>query len=117
MDSKCSLVSYCFRLRCRCHCLHDRKTGPFAKRWFVGLFSIGMYWLATWLTFRGTSLISRITSQGFLLGTVLPGVVIIVMAVIWIIGGNPIAFEHIPTDVSQVANVVAGMYIRDFSHI
>ena len=45
--------------------------------WFVGLFSIAMYWLATWLTFKGTSIISRITSQGFLLGTVLPGVVII----------------------------------------
>ena len=85
---------------------------------FVGLFSIGMYWLATWLTFRGTSLISRITSQGFLLGTVLPGVVIIVMAVIWIIGGNPIAFEHIPTDVSQVANVVAGhVHPRFFPHM
>ena len=37
---------------------------------------------------------NRITSQGFLLGTVLPGVVIIVMAIIWIAGGNPIAFEH-----------------------
>ncbi|MFR6382290.1 MAG: amino acid permease [Odoribacter splanchnicus] len=48
--------------------------------WFVGVFSIAMYWLATWLTFKGTSIISRITSQGFLLGTVLPGVVIIVMA-------------------------------------
>ena len=58
--------------------------------WFVGVFSIAMYWLATWLTFKGTSIISRITSQGFLLGTVLPGVVIIVMAIIWIAGGNPI---------------------------
>ncbi|MEI3154759.1 MAG: hypothetical protein V8S95_06435 [Odoribacter sp.] len=43
--------------------------------------------------------------------------VIIVMAVIWIIGGNPIAFEHIPTHVSQVANVVAGHVHPQFSHI
>ena len=86
--------------------------------WFVGLFSIAMYWLATWLTFKGTSIISRITSQGFLLGTVLPGVVIIVMAIIWIAGGNPIAFEHVPDTVTQVVNVNAGhVHPRFFPHM
>lgn len=86
---------------------------------FVGLFSIGMYWFATLLTFRGTSLISRITSQGFLLGTVLPGIVIIVMAVIWIIDKNPIAFEHIPSSVSQIVNLDAVHHVhpRFFPHI
>ena len=38
---------------------------------FVGLFSIAMYWFATWVTLRGTSAISGITSRGFLIGTVL----------------------------------------------
>ncbi len=86
--------------------------------WFVGVFSIAMYWLATWLTFKGTSIISRITSQGFLLGTVLPGVVIIVMAIIWIAGGNPIAFEHVPDTVTQVVNVNAGhVHPRFFPHM
>lgn len=86
---------------------------------FVGLFSIGMYWFATLLTFRGTSLISRITSQGFLLGTVLPGIVIIVMAVIWIIDKNPIAFEHIPSSVSQIVNLDVAHHVhpRFFPHI
>lgn len=85
---------------------------------FVGLFSIGMYWLATWLTFWGTSWVSRITSQGFLIGTVLPGIVIIVMAVVWIIGNNPIAFEHIPDSVTQVAKIQAGhVHPRFFPHM
>lgn len=85
---------------------------------FVGLFSIGMYWIATLLTFRGTSIISKITSQGFLLGTVLPGVVIIVMAVIWLIGENPVYFEHIPESVRQVVNVNAGhVHPRFFPHM
>ncbi len=85
---------------------------------FVGLFSIAMYWLATWLTFRGTSLISRITSQGFLFGTVLPGGVIIIMAVLWIAGGNPVAFEDIPANVSQVSDMVAGhVHPRFFPHM
>ena len=49
---------------------------------FVGLFSIAMYWCATLVTLRGTSAISGITSKGFLIGTVLPGIVVIVMAVV-----------------------------------
>ena len=70
------------------------------------------------MTFKGTSIISRITSQGFLLGTVLPGVVIIVMAIIWIAGGNPIAFEHVPDTVTQVVNVNAGhVHPRFFPHM
>lgn len=85
---------------------------------YVGLFSIGMYWFATFLTFKGTSIISRLTSQGFLLGTVLPGVVIIVMAIIWIIGKNPVAFEHIPDTVTQVVNVHNGhVHPRFFPHM
>ena len=74
---------------------------------FVGLFSIAMYWCATLVTLRGTSAISGITSKGFLIGTVLPGIVVIVMAVVWMIGGNSVALEHIPDTVSQVVNIDA----------
>lgn len=86
---------------------------------FVGLFAIAMYWFATWITLKGTSAVSKITSQGFLLGTVLPGIVIIVMAIIWIIGKNPIAFEHIPANVPQVANIDIAHHVhpRFFPHM
>lgn len=85
---------------------------------FVGVFAIVMYWFATWITLKGTSVISRITSQGFLLGTVLPGIIIIVMAIIWLAGKNPIAFEHIPDSVSQIVNT-AGNHVhpRFFPHM
>ena len=86
---------------------------------FVGLFSIAMYWCATLVTLRGTSAISGITSKGFLIGTVLPGIVVIVMAVIWMAGGNPVALEHIPDTVSQVVNIDAAHHVhpRLFPHI
>ena len=93
MDSECSLVSDSTWICSRLYRILIGKPDLSQNGWFVGVFSIAMYWLATWLTFKGTSIISRITSQGFLLGTVLPGVVIIVMAIIWIAGGNPIAFD------------------------
>ena len=86
---------------------------------FVGLFSIAMYWCATLVTLRGTSAISGITSKGFLIGTVLPGVVVIVMAVIWMAGGNEIALKEIPAGVSQIVNVDAAQHVhpRLFPHI
>ena len=86
---------------------------------FVGLFSIVMYWAATWVTLRGTATASGLTSKGFLIGTVLPGVVIVAMALAWIAGGNEIAFEHIPASVSQVvsADAMQHAHPRLFPHI
>lgn len=85
---------------------------------FVGVFAIVMYWFATWITLKGTSVISRITSQGFLLGTVLPGIVIIVMAIIWLAGKDPIAFEHIPDSVNQIVNTAGNhAHPRFFPHM
>ena len=84
----------------------------------VGIFSIAVYWLATLLTFKGSSIVSKITSRGFLIGTVLPGIVIIVMALVWIIGGNPIAFKELPASVPEIASVTAGHpHPRFFPHM
>ncbi len=86
---------------------------------YVGLFSIAMYWCATLVTLRGTDAISSITSKGFLIGTVLPGIVVIVMAIVWLATGNPDAMRHIPAEVSQVVNVDAMQHVhpRLFPHI
>ncbi|MCC8089761.1 MAG: APC family permease [Rikenellaceae bacterium] len=86
---------------------------------FVGLFAIAMYWFATLITFKGTDTISKLTSRGFLLGTVLPGVVIIIMAIIWIVDKNPIALENIPANVTQIVNVDSAHHVhpRWFPHI
>ncbi len=85
---------------------------------YVGIFSIVMYWFATWITLKGTNTISRITSRGFLLGTVLPGVIIIIMAANWIISGHPVALEHLPSTEALLVNSEAGhVHPRLFPHI
>ena len=86
---------------------------------FVGCFSIAMYWFATWITLRGTTALTDFTSRGFLVGTVLPGIVIVLMAVIWLAGGNEVAFEHIPASVTQVVGTDAAHHVhpRLFPHI
>ena len=49
----------------------------------------------------------------------LPGIVVIIMAVIWMAGGNSVALEHIPDTVSQVVNIDAAHHVhpRLFPHI
>lgn len=86
---------------------------------YVGLFSIAMYWIATLVTLRGTDAISSITSKGFLIGTVLPGIVVIVMAIVWVATGNPDSLRHIPAEVTQVVNVDSLNHVhpRLFPHI
>lgn len=86
---------------------------------FVGLFAMAMYWFATLVTLRGTDAISSITSKGFLVGTVLPGIVVIVMAMIWLAGGNADALEAIPVDLTQLVEVDAAHHAhpRFFPHI
>ena len=76
---------------------------------YVGIFCIAAYWVATLITLRGVSTIAKVTSWAFLLGTVLPGVVIMVLAVIWIAQGNPIALLHpVATDSTSVMSMAGG---------
>ncbi len=85
---------------------------------FVGIFSIALYWIATLIALGDTSVMSKITSRGFLLGTVLPGVIIIVMAVVWIATGQPVALEQIPPGETELVSSAAGhVHPRLFPHI
>ncbi len=59
---------------------------------YTGLVILGCYWLATILTLAGTDVASKVTKYGVLFGTVLPGVFIIVLGLLWVDQGNPIMF-------------------------
>ena len=61
---------------------------------YVGIFCIIAYWAATWVTLRGVDAIASVTSWAFIIGTVVPGIVIVILAAIWIVQGNPIALLH-----------------------
>lgn len=60
--------------------------------WFTGAIIILFYWLATLLTLRGRSEINKVTQYGVVLGTFVPGILIIVLGVIWVCRGLPLAF-------------------------
>jgi amino acid transporter len=75
---------------------------------FVGVFSIIIYWMATFIVFRGSSVIQKVTSYGFILGTVIPGLLIIGFGASWLLSGENIAFMHPNPDDANIAKVVDG---------
>jgi len=62
---------------------------------FTGLFIIVFYWIATFVAFGGTKLLSKVTSLGFTIGTILPGIIIIIMGLLWFFMKKPLGFEHL----------------------
>ncbi len=61
---------------------------------YNGIIIAVFYWLATFLAFRGTQSIGRVTKYGVLLGTIIPGILIILLGVIWLCRGLPLEFLH-----------------------
>lgn len=85
---------------------------------YVGIFCIVVYWISTFITLNGTQLMSKIASYGFLLGTIIPGAVLIIFTIIYIIQGNPIAFLHPSAADTVTAFTVDGItHPRWFPHI
>ncbi|MGE9616489.1 MAG: APC family permease [Solitalea-like symbiont of Acarus siro] len=94
------------------------KTELAGNGYFVGIFSILIYYFATWLTLKGTSFITKVSSFGFILGTIIPGVIIILLAVIYLVQGNPIEFLTLKgADVSIAKEIEGKLHPRYFPHI
>jgi amino acid transporter len=73
---------------------------------YVGVFCIVSYWLATLLALRGNALLAKVAKYGFLVGTVVPGAVLVGLFVYWLMSG------HLPgwstANNSAVTQVVGG---------
>ncbi|MEI6882910.1 MAG: amino acid permease [Bacteroidota bacterium] len=78
---------------------------------YVGIFCIVVYWISTIITLNGTQLMSKIASYGFLLGTVIPGAVLIIFTIIYIVQGNPLAFLH-----PSAVDTTSAYLLNGFSH-
>jgi putative glutamate/gamma-aminobutyrate antiporter len=85
---------------------------------YTGSVILVVYWAATFLALKGTGYASSITKYGVLVGTVLPGIFIIVLALLWVDHGNPICFLE-PSKAVAAAEKMAGQapHARLFPHI
>ena len=75
---------------------------------YTGIFIIAFYWIATFIAFGGTKILSKVTSWGFIVGTVLPGLVVIILGIVWIMMKKPLGFENLTAAETTVATVIDG---------
>ena len=73
---------------------------------YVGVFCIVSYWLATLLALRGNAILARVAKYGFLIGTVVPGAVLVILFLWWALTGHSMGWAT-ATD-PAVSQVVAG---------
>jgi putative glutamate/gamma-aminobutyrate antiporter len=62
---------------------------------YVGLFCIVFYWLATWIVLQGVEVFARIANWTFVIGTIVPGLVLLVLLGYWIGTGHPLGWQHL----------------------
>ncbi len=63
----------------------------------VGLFCIVVYWLATAVVLRGVEVFAEFANWTFILGTILPGIVLVALLGYWLAAGHPIGWQHLTT--------------------
>ena len=64
-----------------------------------------VYWFAILVAMKGSSAVNSVSKYGVVLGTLLPGVVIIILGALWADQGNPIAFLDTETITHSVQSV------------
>lgn len=62
---------------------------------YVGIFCIVFYWVATWIILQGVEVFAKIANWGFLIGTILPGLVLLGLLAYWMGTGHALAWNHI----------------------
>ncbi|MDO5561396.1 MAG: APC family permease [bacterium] len=76
------------------------------KGLFLGLFSIVVYWLATWINLRGHETMVKVTNYSFALGMLGSVIILVLLAVVWILAKKPIGFLHLNASETAVAEIV-----------
>lgn len=80
-----------------------------SNKLFNFLIIVTVYWGATLINFRGMKLSGMISSIGVMTGIILPGVLLIVLAIIWLASGNPseitFSLKNFWPDLSQIQNI------------
>lgn len=84
---------------------------------YTGTVIFVAYWAATFVALAGSSAANTVTKYGVLLGTVLPGLLIIILGLLWVDQGNVIAFLDTDTVNATGKVVVEHVHARFFPHL
>lgn len=63
------------------------------NNYYIGIFVIVVYWLSTFIVLRGVEVFAKVTSWAFMIGTVVPGIILLGLFVYWIAAGHRLGWE------------------------
>ncbi|WP_253868565.1 amino acid permease [Microbulbifer sp. THAF38] len=84
--------------------------------YYIGGFCIVAYLIATAVALSGTQFLAEVTKYGFLLGTLMPCVILIALAIGWVMLGHPLGWET-ATDPAVAVREEGQAHPRWFPHI
>ena len=64
-----------------------------SNRFYSGLVVLVVYWFATFISLKGLKTAAKISSVAGLVGTIIPGIILVTLAAIYVANGNPIHFN------------------------
>ncbi|NGO80977.1 amino acid permease [Streptomyces sp. YC504] len=56
---------------------------------YVAIVIVVIYWTGVWITSRGTKTVAGLSSLGLIIGTLIPGVALVVLGIVFLAQGNP----------------------------
>jgi len=56
---------------------------------YIAAMIIGIYWLGVWVSSRGMKGLAGLASSGLIIGTLIPGVVLVVLGIVYLLQGHP----------------------------
>ncbi len=84
---------------------------------YTGILILVIYWIATFVAMRGSQAVNSVTKYGVVFGTLLPGVLIIILGSIWVFSGDPIALTTIETTAATGQEVIRHIHPTFFPHM
>ena len=69
------------------------KPGEASDNYYIGVFVIIAYWLSTLVVLKGVAFFAKVASIAFVIGTVVPGLVLLGLFFYWVASGHPIGWE------------------------
>lgn len=73
---------------------------------YTAIMIVVFYWISTLLNLRGGGLFAKVGSWGGLIGTLIPGVILIVLGAVWLIAGNK---SQVPMEGSDIIPPFTGL--------
>ncbi|MCH5242773.1 MAG: amino acid permease [Muribaculaceae bacterium] len=59
-----------------------------ANKWYTLAIVLGVFWCATFVTFKGTKFANKLSTLGGLFGTIIPGAILIILGIIYVCTGG-----------------------------